>query len=154
MLRRLFFFFSSRRRHTRFDCDWSSDVCSSDLQFKQLAGIDLQHVPYKGGSQIMTDMLGGHIETGFTSTLTVLQHYKSGKLKVLAVAGKARHPSMPDVPTAIESGYPEYETYAWYGMYGPRGMPGEVVARIQQEIARILKLADMNERLSQFRAVP
>jgi tripartite-type tricarboxylate transporter receptor subunit TctC len=123
-------------------------------QFKQLAGIDLQHVPYKGGSQIMIDMLGGHIETGFTSTLTVLQHYKSGKLKVLAVAGKARHPSMPDVPTAIESGYAEYETYAWYGMYGPKGMPREITNRIQQEIARIVKLPDMNERLSQFGAEP
>ena len=123
-------------------------------QFKQLAGIDLQHVPYKGGSQIMTDMLGGHIETGFTSTLTVLQHYKSGKLKVLAVAGKLRHPSMPDVPTAIEAGYPDYETYAWYGMYGPKGMPREVVTRIQQEIARVLNLPDMNERLSQFGAEP
>jgi hypothetical protein len=74
-------------------------------QFKQLAGIDLQHVPYKGGSQIMVDMLGGHIETGFTSTLTVLQHYKSGKLRVVAIAGKSRHPSMPDVRTAIEAGY-------------------------------------------------
>ena len=123
-------------------------------QFKQLAGIDLQHVPYKGGSQIMTDMLGGHIETGFTSTLTVLQHYKSGKLKVLAVAGKLRHPSMPDVPTAIEAGYPDYETYAWYGMYGPKGTPREVVTRIQQEIARVLNLPDMNERLSQFGAEP
>jgi len=123
-------------------------------QFKQLAGIDLQHVPYKGGSQIMTDMLGGHIETGFTSTLTVLQHYKSGKLKVLAVAGKVRHPSMPDVATAIEAGYPEYETYAWYGMYGPKGMPRDVVTRIQQEIARVMNLPDMNERLSQFGAEP
>ena len=121
-------------------------------QFKQLAGIDLQHVPYKGGSQIMTDMLGGHIETGFTSTLTVLQHYKSGKLKVLAVAGKARHLSMPDVPTAIESGYPDYETYAWYGMYAPKGTPRDVVGRIQQEIARIVRLPEMQERLSQFGA--
>ncbi|HUN68592.1 MAG TPA: tripartite tricarboxylate transporter substrate binding protein [Burkholderiales bacterium] len=123
-------------------------------QFKQLAGINLEHVPYKGGSQIMTDMLGGHIETGFTSTLTVLQHYKSGKLKVLAVAGKARHPSMPDVPTAIEAGYPEYETYAWYGMYAPKGTPRDVVGRIQQEIARIVRLPDMQERLNQFGAEP
>ncbi len=121
-------------------------------QFKQQAGIDLQHVPYKGGSQIMTDMLGGHIETGFTSTLTVLQHYKSGKLKVLAVAGKVRHPSMPDVPTAIESGLPEYETYAWYGMYAPKGTPREVVARIQQEISRIVRTPEMREKLGQFGA--
>lgn len=123
-------------------------------QFKQLAGINLEHVAYKGGSQIMTDMLGGHIETGFTSTLTVLQHYKSGKLRVLAVAGKQRHPSMPDVPTAIEAGYPEYETYAWYGMYAPKGTPREIVGRIQQEIARIVRLPDMQERLNQFGAEP
>ena len=123
-------------------------------QFKQLAGINLEHIPYKGGSQIMTDMLGGQIETGFTSTLTVLQHYKSGKLKVLAVAGKARHASMPDVPTAIEAGYPEYETYAWYGMYAPKGTPREIVARIQQEIARVVKRPDTEERLGQFGAEP
>ena len=123
-------------------------------QFKQLAGIDLEHIPYKGGSQIMTDMLGGQIESGFTSTLTALQHYKSGKLKVLAVAGKSRHPSMPDVPTAIEAGYPAYETYAWYGMYAPKGTPREVVNRIQQEIARALRRPDMLERMTQLGAEP
>ena len=123
-------------------------------QFKQLAGINLEHIAYKGGSQIMIDMLAGQIETGFTSTLTVLQHYKSGKLKVLAVAGKARHPSMPDVPTAIEAGYSEYETYAWYGMYTAKGTPREVVGKIQQDIARIVRLPDMQERLNQFGAEP
>ena len=123
-------------------------------QFKQLAGINLEHIPYKGGSQIMTDMLGGQIETGFTSTLTALQHYKSGKLRVIAVAGKVRHPSMPDVPTAIEGGYPDYETYAWYGMYAAKGTPREVVSRIQQDIAKIVSRPDMQERLSQFGAEP
>ncbi len=123
-------------------------------QFKQQAGINLEHIPYKGGSQIMTDMLGGQIETGFTSTLTALQHYKSGKLKVLAVAGKARHPSMPDVPTAVEAGYPDYETYAWYGMYAPKGTPPQIVSRIQQEIARVVRQPDMQERLGQFGAEP
>ena len=123
-------------------------------QFKQLAGINLEHIPYKGGSQIMTDMLGSQIEVGFTSTLTVLQHYKSGKLRVLAVAGRARHPSMPDVPSAAEAGYPEYETYAWYGMYAPKGTPKEIVARIQQEIAKVVRQPDMRERLGQFGAEP
>mgnify|MGYP000963489020 CR=1 FL=1 len=123
-------------------------------QFKDQAGVDLLHVPYKGGSQIMTDMLGGHIEVGFTSTLTVLQHYKSGKLRVLAVGGKARHPSMPDVPTAIEAGLPGYETYAWYGMYAPKATPRDIVVRIQQEIARVVKLPDMNERFNQLGGEP
>lgn len=123
-------------------------------QFKQQAGVDLTHVPYKGGSMIMTDMLGGHIEAGFTSTLTVLQHYKSGKLRVLAVAGRTRHPSMPDIPTAIEAGLPAYETYAWYGMYTGKGVPPEVVLKIQQDIARIVALPEMKEKLNQFGAEP
>jgi tripartite-type tricarboxylate transporter receptor subunit TctC len=123
-------------------------------QFKEQAGVELLHVPYKGGAQIMTDMLGGHIEVGFTSTLTVLQHYKSGKLRVLAVGGKARHPSMPDVPTAVEAGLPGYETYAWYGVYAPKGTPRDVVSRIQQEIARVVKLPDTSERLNQLGAEP
>lgn len=123
-------------------------------QFKQQAGVDLTHVPYKGGSMIMTDMLGGHIEAGFTSTLTVLQHYKSGKLRVLAVAGRTRHASMPDVPTAIEAGLPEYETYAWYGMYTGKNVAPDTVLRIQQDIARIVKLPDMREKLNQFGAEP
>ena len=123
-------------------------------QFKQQAGVDLTHVPYKGGSMIMTDMLGGHIESGFTSTLTVLQHYKSGKLRVLAVAGKTRHPSMPDIPTAMEAGLPQYETYAWYGMYTARNVPAEITSRIQKEIARIVQLPEMRDKLNQFGAEP
>ena len=70
------------------------------------------------------------------------------------MAGKARHPSMPDIPTAVEAGYPEYETYAWYGMYAPKGTPKEIVARIQQEIARVVKRPDTEERLGQFGAEP
>ena len=123
-------------------------------QFKVQAGINLLHVPYKGGSQIMVDLLGGHIQVGFTSVLTVLQHYKSGKLRVLGVGSRARSPSMPDIPTVVEGGLAGYETSAWYGMLAPPGTPAEVVNKIQREIARIVKLPDVNERLVQLGAVP
>ena len=123
-------------------------------QFKVQAGVDLLHVPYKGGSQIMVDLLGGHIQVGFTSVLTVLQHYKSGKLRVLGVGGRVRSPSMPDIPTVIEGGLAGYETSAWYGMYAPPGTPAEVVNKIQREIARIVKLPDVSERLIQLGALP
>jgi tripartite-type tricarboxylate transporter receptor subunit TctC len=123
-------------------------------QFKALAGIDLLHVPYKGGSQIMTDMLGGHIQVGFTSVLTVLQHYKSGKLRVLGVSGNRRSPSMPDVPTVIEAGLPGYDPTAWYGMYASPGTPKEIVQKIQREIARISTLPEVRERLVQLGAQP
>jgi tripartite-type tricarboxylate transporter receptor subunit TctC len=122
--------------------------------FKSLAGIDLLHVPYKGGSQIMTDMLGGHVQVGFTSVLTVLQHYKTGNLRVLGVSGRKRSPSMPDIPTVIEAGLPGYETSAWYGMYAPAGTPKEIVNKIQQEIARISTLPEVKERLLQLGAEP
>jgi tripartite-type tricarboxylate transporter receptor subunit TctC len=120
--------------------------------FKAEAGVDLLHVPYKGGSQIMADMLGGHIQVGFTSVLTVLQHYKSGKLRVLGVSGKVRSPSMPEIPTVIEAGLPGYETSAWYGMYAAPGTPNEIATRIQREIARIAALPEVRERLLQLGA--
>jgi tripartite-type tricarboxylate transporter receptor subunit TctC len=123
-------------------------------QFKEQAGVDLLHIPYKGGSQIMTDLLGGHIQVGFTSVLTVLQHYKSGKLIVLGVGGKNRSPSMPDVPTVVEAGLPGYETSAWYGLYGPAGMPKDIVDKFQKEIARISVQPDVRERLLQLGAEP
>ncbi len=123
-------------------------------QFKVQAGVDLLHIPYKGGSQIMADLLGGHIQVGFTSVLTVLQHYKSGKLRVLGVGGRSRSPSMPDVPTVVEGGLPGYETSAWYGMYAPPGAPAEITHKIQRDIARIANLLEVRERLTQLGAEP
>ena len=131
----------------RFGSSESSSRLAGE-QFKQVAGVDLVHVPYKGGAQIVQDMLGGHVEVGFTSVLTFLAHHKSGKLRILAVGGKTRAGAMPDVPTAAEAGLPGYETYVWYGMYAPKGTPREIVSRVQQEIARIVRLPDAAERLA------
>ena len=130
----------------RFGSSESSSRLAGE-QFKQAAGVDLVHVPYKGGSQIVQDMLGGHVESGFTSVLTYLPHYKSGKIRILAVGGKTRAGAMPDVPTAIEAGL-DYESYVWYGMYAPKGTPRDVVSRIQQEIARLVRLPEFAERFA------
>jgi tripartite-type tricarboxylate transporter receptor subunit TctC len=130
----------------RFGSSESSSRLAGE-QFKQAAGVDLVHVPYKGGSQIVQDMLGGHVETGFTSVLTYLPHYKSGKIRILAVGGKSRAGAMPDVPTAIEAGL-DYESYVWYGMYAPKGTPREIASRIQQEIARLVRLPEFAERFA------
>ena len=123
-------------------------------QFKAMTATDLVHVPYKGGSQIMTDMLGGHVQVGFTSVLTVLQHYKTGKLRVLGVGGSVRSPNMPDIPTVTEAGLPGYDPVAWYGMYGPKGMPKDVTAKIQQDIAVIAAQPDVKARLIELGALP
>ncbi|MEA3193946.1 MAG: hypothetical protein QOD26_2279 [Betaproteobacteria bacterium] len=131
----------------RFGSSESSSRLAGE-QFKQVAGVDLVHIPYKGGGQIVQDMLGGHVESGFTSVLTFLPHYKSGKLRILAVGGKTRAGAMPDVPTAAEAGLPGYETYVWYGMYAPKGTPAAITARIQGEIARLVRLPEFAERFA------
>ncbi len=123
-------------------------------QFKSMANVDLVHVPYKGGSQIMTDMLGGHVQVGFTSVLTVLQHYKTGKLRVLGVGGSVRSPNMPDIPTVSEAGLPGYDPVAWYGMYGGKNMPKELTAKIQQDVAAIAAQPEVKARLIELGALP
>jgi tripartite-type tricarboxylate transporter receptor subunit TctC len=135
----------------RFGSSESSSRLAGE-QFKQVAGVDLVHVAYKGGSQIVQDMLGGHVEVGFTSVLTFLAHHKSGKLRILAVGGKSRAGAMPDVPTAAEAGLPGYETYVWYGMYAPKGTPRDVTGKIQQEIARLVKTPEFAERFANLGA--
>jgi len=146
-LRELIAYAKANPGKLRFGSSESSSRLAGE-QFKQVAGVDLVHVPYKGGAQIVQDMLGGHVEVGFTSVLTYLPHYKSGKLKILAVACKSRATAMPDVPTALEAGLPGYETYVWYGMYAPKGTPAAVTSRIQQEIARLVKLPEFGERFA------
>jgi tripartite-type tricarboxylate transporter receptor subunit TctC len=131
----------------RFGSSESSSRLAGE-QFKQVAGVDLVHIPYKGGGQIVQDMLGGHVEVGFTSVLTFLSHHKSGKLRILAVGGRTRAGAMPDVPTAAEAGLPGYETYVWYGMYAPKGTPPPITSRIQQEIARLVKTPEFGERFA------
>jgi tripartite-type tricarboxylate transporter receptor subunit TctC len=100
----------------------------------------------------MTDLLGGHIQIGFTSLLTVLQHYKSGRLRVLGVGTRSRSPSMPDIPSVIEAGLPGYETSAWYGLYAPAGTPQEIILKVQREFVRISTQPDIKERLAQLGA--
>jgi tripartite-type tricarboxylate transporter receptor subunit TctC len=137
----------------RFGSSEPSSRLAGEL-FKQVAGVDMVHVPYKGGSQIMTDLLGGHIEVGFTSTFTVSPHHKAGKLRVLAVAGNKRDAALPDIPTAIEAGLPGYETYVWYGMYAPKGTPSAVVGKIQQDIAKVVKIPEVHAKFVSLGAEP
>ena len=116
--------------------------------FKSLAKLDMTQVAYKGGGPLMTDVIGGHIPTGVTSLTTSLQHYKSGKLRVLGVGSTKRSPAMPDVPTVIEAGLPGYEAVSWYGMLAPAGTPPAVVHKLQQEIHRIVADPAVRERFA------
>jgi tripartite-type tricarboxylate transporter receptor subunit TctC len=116
--------------------------------FQRAAGIELTHVPYKGGSQAITDTLAGHIQSVAVNALEVLPHVKAGKLRVLAVLSTSRSPIFPEVPTIAESGYPGFEAAVWYGLVGPAGLPPAVVARLHAEVQKILAMPDVAERLA------
>jgi tripartite-type tricarboxylate transporter receptor subunit TctC len=113
----------------------------------QLAGLQMVHVPYKGIAPAMTAMLGGETDITFPAVLSGLQHFKTGKLKALAVASKTRYPELPDVPTAAEAGLPGYEVEYWYTVLGPAGMPRAIVDQIQRDIAAIINTPEMKQSL-------
>lgn len=122
--------------------------------FSQESGGKMTFVPYKGGSQLMVDMLGGHTDIGFTSILTVMQHHRAGKLKVLTVGTERRHASLPDVPTMAEAGYPGASAIVWYGLIAPRAVPKAVVDRIQADVALVLGEPAVKELIDRQGGVP
>lgn len=115
--------------------------------FQRAAGIELTHVPYKGGAQAITDALAGHIQTVAVNALEVLPHVKAGRLRVLAVLSATRSSIFPDVPSIAESGYPGFEASVWYGFVGPAALPAPVVARLHAEIQKALAQPAVRERL-------
>jgi tripartite-type tricarboxylate transporter receptor subunit TctC len=105
--------------------------------FKLSAGVDLLHVPFKGGGPAIIDVLGGHTKAIFATTITALPHVRSGKLRALGVGGRERSPVLPDVPTMVEAGVPGYEAVNWIGIAAPAGTPPAIIARLHSEIAAI-----------------
>jgi len=122
--------------------------------FKSFAGIDLLHVPYKGGAQVMIDLMGGQIALMFSNQLGVLPHIKTGKLKALGVASAERSTALPDVPTFAEAGFPDFKVSVWWGVMGPAGMPKEIVNQLNREIVAGLASPEMKERLQTMSAQP
>jgi tripartite-type tricarboxylate transporter receptor subunit TctC len=116
--------------------------------FQRAAGIELTHVPYKGGSQAINDVLAGHIQTVAVNALEVQPQVKAGKLRVLAVLSTARSPIFPDAPTIAESGFPGFEASVWYGLVGPAGLPPAVVMRLHAEVQKALFVPEVRERLA------
>jgi tripartite-type tricarboxylate transporter receptor subunit TctC len=114
---------------------------------KQRAGIDLIHVPYKGGGAAMPDILGGRIASYWSPPSTALPHINTGKLRPLAVTGLARSPTLPDVPTVAESGYPGFEATNWYAFVAPGKTPPEILERWNRELVKVLNSPDVRDKL-------
>ncbi len=122
--------------------------------FKAAAGIDMLHVPYKGGAQVLTDVMGGQIALMFVNMVGALPHVRGGKVKALAVAGATRSPSLPDVPTVVESGYKDFTVSVWWGVMGPSAMPREIINTLNREIVAGLASPEMKDRLQNMSAQP
>ena len=115
--------------------------------FEQAAGISLKHVPYKGGSPAITDLIGGQLDLVAVNMLEVAPHVKSGKLKIVAVMSAKRSPLFPDVPTVAESGFPGFEASVWYSLIAPAKLPPALVKTLHTQVEKALQSKDMTERL-------
>jgi tripartite-type tricarboxylate transporter receptor subunit TctC len=114
---------------------------------QQKAGIKLIHVPYKGASPALNDLLGGQIQMGFMTSLSSVPYFKSGKLRALAVAAPQRMPQLPDVPTMAEAGLPGVEMNSWSGLLAPAKTPPEIVAKLNREAVKALQAPDVHDKL-------
>lgn len=115
--------------------------------FISMAGIKMNHVPYKGSGQARSDLIGGQIMVGMPGISSVVQNIKDGRLRALGVTGGKRSDKLPDVPTIAEAGVKSYEASLWLGLVGPKGLPKEVVARLNDEMAKLAKDSAFRQQL-------
>ncbi|MBI4204378.1 MAG: tripartite tricarboxylate transporter substrate binding protein [Betaproteobacteria bacterium] len=121
-------------------------------QCKSMGGIEMLHVPYKGDTPALVDLVSGQVSLMFGTAVSFLPYVKSGRLNALAVTNPKRSPIVPDVPTVAESGLPGFEALQWFGIFAPAGTSKDVIARQNGEIVKILRLPDVRERLSSLGA--
>ena len=116
--------------------------------FKQLAGVQMTHIPYKGSSAALPDVMSGQVNVMFDNAPSVMPQIKGGKLKAIAVTSGTRSPALPNVPTIAEAGLPGFEATSWFGVLAPAGTPKDIVDKLSQTIARAVQSAEFKERLA------
>jgi len=122
-----------------------SHICGE--VFKQMTGVSMTHIPYKGGGPALTDLMSGQIDATWTTVNAAAAQVKAGRVKALAVTSEARWPSLPDVPTFAEAGLPEFQEKAWLGLFMPAGTPRAVVDRVNGEISKFLRTPEARATL-------
>jgi tripartite-type tricarboxylate transporter receptor subunit TctC len=135
----------------------SSSGSSSQLageQFKLFAGVEMQHIPYKGSTPALTDVMGGQVQMMFDSTPSAMPFVKSGKLRALAVTTAKRTGAAPDIPSMAEAGLPGFDHSNWYGVWGPPGLPRDVVNKVSAALAATMQKKDVRDRLIDLGADP
>lgn len=122
----------------------------SGEMFKSAVGVDIVHVPYKGGGQAVADLVTGQIQMVFADMVPAIPHIRSGRLRALAVTSETRSPAIPEIPTMIEAGVKDYRAELWWAILAPRGTSAEVVARLNAELGRIMKIPDVQAKYQEL----
>jgi tripartite-type tricarboxylate transporter receptor subunit TctC len=125
-----------------------STIHMSCEMFKQMLGLDITHVPYRGSGPALTDLLGGQVHMMFDNIPSAISHIRSGKLRALATTGPVRSVTLPELPTMIEAGLPGYESTAWFGLAMPAGTPKEIIVRMNAEGQKAAKAPDFVKRMN------
>jgi tripartite-type tricarboxylate transporter receptor subunit TctC len=121
---------------------------------KLMVGIDITHIPYKGGAPAMAAVMSGEAQMMISGPATVQANVKAGKLRAIAVTTAERSPGMPDVPTFQESGVAGFDTYEWYGVFAPAGVPKAALAKLQRDIAASVKIPELSARMNSLGCIP
>ena len=131
-----------------------SSIHLSGEMFKMQAKIQMLHIPYKGSAPAVTDLLGGQVESMFDNAPSALPHIQAGKLRAIAVTSAQRSPSIPDVPTLAESGYPNFDVQSWFAFVAPAGTPKIIVEKLNAALNKALLAPDVRQRLQELAATP
>ena len=116
---------------------------------RKMAGIDIVHIPYKGGGPAVQDLVGGQVPMGVLGSTPLIPHHKAGRIRIIAFTSKERFAPMPEIPTLHESGLAGFDTTQWLGILAPKGTPAEIISRVHAETVKALALPDVRERLAQ-----
>jgi tripartite-type tricarboxylate transporter receptor subunit TctC len=116
--------------------------------FKQMAGVDITHVPYKGAPQAVTDVLAGHMNMMFNSIAPLVGHIKAGRVRVLGVASAKRSSQLPEVPTISEAGVPGFEAENWFGMFAPAKTPQRIIARLNEAVVKVVRSPEIQAQFA------
>ena len=122
--------------------------------FKHAAGVDIMHIPYKGGGAVMTDLMAGRVSMVFAVLPTAYPYITSGKLRALAVSSSKRSPALPDVPTVSEAGVPGFDVTEWIGIFAPAGTPPEIITTLRNGFVKALESPDVADRLKKLGEAP
>jgi tripartite-type tricarboxylate transporter receptor subunit TctC len=123
-------------------------------EFVARAGLDMVHIPYKGGPEAIASVISGQTCCIFNQVQTVIPHWKAGKVRLLGVSTKSRVQAVAEIPTIAEAGLPGYESYTWFGLFGPKGLDAEIVNRVNAAVKAALETPAVRERLVQLGNTP